>query len=74
MVTYKDIPRCFTEAQFADWKSLARLSPDPVTICEDCTKQYMAKMMRAGACNTEGWQALKFGGRPARIKGQERCD
>lgn len=65
-VTYYDIPRCFSEEQFVEWKELAKMAGDASTICDDCTMEYQNKMIRAGTCRRESWEALKFGRRASR--------
>jgi len=65
-VTYYDIPRCFSEEQFFEWKELANMAGDTLAICDDCTMEYQNKMIRAGTCRRNSWEVLKFGGRPSR--------
>lgn len=48
-------PDCFeSEYQFNLWKGEAYRAKEQATICEDCTKEYKAKMMSQGRCH-EAW-------------------
>ena len=49
------VPDCFdSEHQFNLWKGEAYRAKEQASICEDCTKEYKAKMVSQGRCH-EAW-------------------
>ena len=45
-------PPCFdSEAQWLDYRKSARIARQACTICEDCTHQYQAEMIKQGRCD-----------------------
>lgn len=45
------IPKCATKKQYDEWHIAARSHPPKKGgFCEDCTKEYQAKMIECGKC------------------------
>lgn len=60
-------PACFnTQKQYDEWKSLARLSRELVTICTDCTKDYRDQMLEQRRCIADKWSKIAFHSRQER--------
>lgn len=60
-------PACFnTQKQFDEWKSLARISRENVTICSDCTKEYKDQMIAESKCVSRKWSKISFNKREER--------
>ena len=59
-----DVPRCFTDAQYRDWKSMAHQSlgrGEVLTICDDCTPAYEAQQRACQRCEKAAWSDFVFG-------------
>ena len=49
-----EYPSCFNSpSEWREWRALAERSWYTVTICEDCTAEYKAKMEAAGRCRPD---------------------
>jgi hypothetical protein len=60
-----EVPACFTPVMFAEWKQMARLAREPVTICEDCQQHTIeyARIVASGRCHQSIWSQRNFGNR-----------
>jgi hypothetical protein len=52
-------PACFpTQADYDDWRALARNAREQATPCTDCLKPYKASMLAVGRCDAKQVKAI----------------
>ena len=53
-------PPCFaTSERHSEWLSLARVSQEFCSICDDCTQEHELEMILQGKCYREYWATMK---------------